>query len=129
MTAGQLSIGNQPPHTVRLLKIIDDSVPPQPPSIIADLPSHAKIGESIQFSASAAANSVPALTWIWDFGDGVTATGTNPTHAWTHAGAFHVQLTVNGVDGDPYRTSADLNVTGTAAIPAPERWSPESVVR
>lgn len=125
VNAGQLSVSNQPPHTVRLFKIIDDSIPPQPPSITAGIPTHAKIGDNVRFSASPDANGVPALAYSWDFGDGVTATGTNPAHTYTHAGSFRVQLTVNGVDGIPCRTSTALTVTGAVTIPAPERYMPE----
>ncbi len=36
---------------------------------------------------------------FWDFGDGQTSTDTNPTHSYTSAGAYTVQLTVSdGVD-------------------------------
>jgi len=125
MAAGQLSISDQPPHTVRLLKIVDESVPAQAPSITTNIPAQAGIGESIPLSAHAAEDSVPALTYTWDFGDGVTATGTNTVHAWTHGGKFMVQITVEGVDGVSYHTSSTVNVTGTVTIPAPERYTPK----
>lgn len=125
MADGQLSIGSQRPHTVRLLKIVDDSVPPHAPAVAASIPPQAKIGEIMRLSAHADDGSVPALTYTWDFGDGVTATGTNPVHAWTHGGKFTVGLTVQGVDDIPYRTSSTVNVTGTVKMPSPERYTPK----
>jgi PKD repeat protein len=37
--------------------------------------------------------------WIWDFGDGNTATGQNATHTYTSSGTFNVCLTVIGRSG------------------------------
>jgi len=33
-------------------------------------------------------------SWKWDFGDGSTSTGQNPTHTFTSAGAYHVVLDI-----------------------------------
>ena len=39
------------------------------------------------------------MTYLWDFGDGVTSTNANPTHVYTNAAAYRVSLTVSdGVD-------------------------------
>jgi PKD repeat protein len=40
---------------------------------------------------SAAPTSITA--WQWSFGDGVTSTQQNPTHVYSHAGAYTVRLT------------------------------------
>ena len=34
------------------------------------------------------------ISWLWDFGDGATATGQNPSHVYTKIGKFTVTLTV-----------------------------------
>ena len=33
-----------------------------------------------------------ATSWLWDFGDGSSATSASPSHVWTAAGAYTVQL-------------------------------------
>lgn len=38
--------------------------------------------------------SVPADTWLWNFGDGTTSTEQNPTHSYEGTGFFNVSLTV-----------------------------------
>ena len=37
--------------------------------------------------------------WLWNFGDGTTSTGQNPTHTYTTAGTYAVTLTVTGDAG------------------------------
>ena len=50
------------------------------------------------------------LTYVWDFGDGSTGTGVNPTHAYTSGGTYTVTLVVNDgkVNSDPSTTTADI---------------------
>ena len=48
-------------------------------------------GESIQFDDN---NSVDYDTYVWDFGDGTTATGLHETHTYSTPGNYTVSLTV-----------------------------------
>ncbi len=50
------------------------------------------------------------LTYAWDFGDGSTGTGINPTHAYTAGGTYTVTLVVNDgkVNSEPSTTTADI---------------------
>ncbi len=48
-------------------------------------------GESIQFDDN---NSVDYDTYVWDFGDGTSATGLHETHTYPNPGTFTVSLTV-----------------------------------
>lgn len=43
--------------------------------------------------------STGAVNWQWDFGDGATGTGANPTHIYTTAGLFTVSLVVTDAAG------------------------------
>ncbi len=54
----------------------------------ATLPS-----QTVDFDASA---SVGATSYAWDFGDGNTGTGVNPSHPYTTNGIFTVKLTITG---------------------------------
>ena len=41
----------------------------------------------------------PVADWSWTFGDGATSTLQNPSHTYTVAGTYDVQLTVSGPGG------------------------------
>ncbi|MFT5858007.1 MAG: PKD repeat protein [Flavobacteriaceae bacterium] len=43
--------------------------------------------------------SLDALTFEWDFGDGTTSTAENPAHIYTEAGTYFVQLVVHNKKG------------------------------
>lgn len=44
-------------------------------------------------------NSVGAVNWEWDFGDGNTSTQANPTHTYTDFGIYSICLTVTNAQG------------------------------
>ncbi len=62
------------------------------------------------------------MTYLWDFGDGATATGPTPSHLYTSAGTFTVTLIVNdGLDSSAPKTTAAFitNVSPTVTLTAP----------
>lgn len=68
-------------------------------------PTDAEIGETIVFSNT----SSDATSYSWDFGDGATSTSENPTHVYSEAGNFGVELTATGEDGsDSYMVSVTI---------------------
>lgn len=108
---GTVRVGNQP-ESVRVIKIIDGDVPPNAPKVNAQVPSAANAGETIHLSAQTDNVGVPAIDYRWDFGDGIIASGSTVSHAYTRAGVFTIRLTVDGVDGVPAVQSFSVNVTG-----------------
>ena len=118
--SGELKIDNQLRHSVRLLKILDDSDPAQAPAVTMSVPATALRGQALQFTAQAGP-AVPALEWIWDFGDGVTVHGRHAQHAYTRSGTFQVHLTVTGVDGVPFHGHHGITVSGRVKLPPPAR--------
>ncbi len=44
-------------------------------------------------------SSAPAISYLWDFGDGSTSNSINPAHSYTTNGTFDVSLTVSDLDG------------------------------
>ncbi len=112
LESGSISVARQPPHSVRLIKIIDTSVPAASPSVTLKAPASADTGDAIKLQAVVVANSVPALSYHWDFGDGTTASGPVVTHAFTRAADYNVNLTVNGVDGLPAEKVITVAVHG-----------------
>ena len=117
-----LRLDNQPAHSVKLIKIIDASIPPAAPSIAFKVPSQAKIGEEVEFSSATSKDGVPALACHWDFGDEVTADGSTLTHAYTAAGKYTVQFIAEGLDGKSAEKTFSIEVSGTMNLPPPRRY-------
>ena len=101
-----------PPHSVRVLKIIDTSIPTAAPTVTMHVLENAEVCKSVQFSAEADPAGVPALLYRWDFGDGTSAEGTTVSHSYTHSGDFTVRLLANGLDGEPFEKSTLIKVKG-----------------
>jgi alpha-galactosidase len=117
-----LRLDNQPAHSVKLIKIIDTSIPVAPPSIAFQVPTQAKIGGEIAFSSVASKDGVPALANHWDFGDGVVADGAILTHAYTAAGTYTVRFTAEGLDGKSAERTFSIAVSGSVNLPPPRRY-------
>jgi hypothetical protein len=100
------------PHSVRMLKLIDKSVPSLPPPFEIGSAAGAKAGETVAFSAAASSSQAPVLTCHWDFGDGSGADGKQVKHAFTHAGRYDVQATVTGLDAATNRKTVTVSITG-----------------
>jgi alpha-galactosidase len=112
---GAVQLANQPPQSVRVIKLIDKSVAAAAPTVTAQVPAAANAGETITLSAlsaSAEAGGVPAIAYHWDFGDGTSADSPRVSHAYTRAGEFTIRLTVDGVDGVPAQKDFSVKVTG-----------------
>ncbi len=115
----------QPAHSVKLVKIIDTSLPAQAPSITIQVPERAKIDEDLKLSCSVNTTGVPALAYHWDFGDGTTEEGRQISHAYTKAGDYTVRIVVDGIDGVPAEKKASVSVNGTTRLPPPSRYQPD----
>ena len=110
-----VGLENQPPQSVRVIKLIDTSVPATAPTVTSQVPAAANTGETIKLSAvsaSSEAGGVPAVAYHWDFGDGTSADSPKASHAYTSAGEFTIRLTVEGVDGVPAQKNFSVKVTG-----------------
>ncbi|MGA2415986.1 MAG: PKD domain-containing protein [Candidatus Sulfotelmatobacter sp.] len=117
-----IRLDHQPAHSVKVIKIIDTSIPPAPPSLAVHVPSQAKIGEEIELSGVASKDGVPALAYHWDCGDGVLADGALLAHAYTGAGNYKVRLTVEGLDGKSAERTFSIAVSGAVSLPSPLRY-------
>jgi len=112
LQGGTVRLENQPPQSVRVIKLINQSVAPAAPTVTTQAPAAAKTGETIALSAQADAGGVPAVAYHWDLGDGTSADGPKVSHAYTSAGEFTIRLTVDGIDGVPARKNFSVKVTG-----------------
>lgn len=112
-----------PPHSVRVMKIVDTSVPAAAPDITVKAPSEIRTGATAKFSAEDSA-SVPVTAYHWDFGDGTTSSKQIAEHAYTHAGQFTVKFRADGLDGIPWEKSWQIEVSGripTLFVPASKK--------
>ena len=113
LQGGALEIADQPPHSVRLIKWVDDSIPAAEPQVTAQVPASTSAGQPIALTAALESNSVPAISYHWDFGDGTDANGQNVTHTYTLAGTYSVNLTVRGIDGPSAHKTFSIAATGS----------------
>lgn len=114
-----------PPHSVRVLKILDTSIPAAAPSVNLHIPDNAETGRPVELSADVDPAGVPVLVYRWDFGDGTSAEGTAVHHAYTHAGDFTVHLIASGLDGLSFEKSTSVKVEGKIYT----RFAPEKKQR
>jgi hypothetical protein len=75
---GELSL-HLPPHSVRVLKIVDEDISVSAPTVATDHPSNGNAGDTLAFSARDQDDN-PVLSYQWDFGDGVTLEGKSVSH-------------------------------------------------
>ena len=102
----------QKPHSVRVLKLIDDSVPAVQPPFEIRSESGAKAGETMTFRAAASTPQAPLLTCHWEFGDGSSTDGMEVQHAFTHSGDYEVRVTVTGLDATTNRKTLKVSISG-----------------
>jgi alpha-galactosidase len=100
-----------PPHSVRVLKFIDDKIAAQAPSIVADHPDSGAAGNDMDFSLRDTSGT-PVLSCRWDFGDGVALDGKHVKHAWTQPGDYAVRVAAAGLDGKDAEKHFTVHVTG-----------------
>lgn len=82
----------------------------QPPVANAGGPYSAMVGEVVSFNGSTSSDPEGGtLTYLWNFGDGVTSDVANPTHVFEAAGVYSVTLTV--WDSAGLSSSADTSAT------------------
>lgn len=76
--------------------------------------SIAAIGETVRFHATATDPDGGTVALSWDFGDGATASGTDPEHVFATAGPRHVVVTAS--DGKGTATTAFDLVVGEPLV-------------
>jgi alpha-galactosidase len=115
----------EPPHSVRMYKLIDKTVAPVAPAFEVHAVASAKAGETINFSAEGTSSDDPVLTSHWDFGDGVTLDGMKVQHTYTKSGAYSVQVNAMGIDAVANSKTVAVSVSGTI----PTRFVPANKKR
>jgi PKD repeat protein len=76
--------------------------------------------------------SIPGVTYNWDFGDGTSGVGQNPTHVYQNPGEYTVTLTINGngcsisVSGEAFSTPSTSGGSGSGGSEPPITTIPGS---
>ncbi len=115
----------QPPHSVYMLKLIDDSVPAIQPPFEIHAEAGAKAGESMTFAAVVLSLETPVLDCRWDFGDGTNELGMKVQHTYTQTGEYEVHVTATGLDAITNSKTIKLSVTGIVST----RFKPDNKLR
>jgi hypothetical protein len=113
-----------PPHSARVLKVLNIGVPARPPAIKVEHIPEMKTGAATTFRAQPASPSDAVLSYRWNFGDGVTLEGREVSHAYTKPGTYEVKVSAMGLGGLSTEASFRLPVSGsmsTRFVPAEKR--------
>ena len=106
---------DMPPHSARVLKIVDMGVPARPPVIKVEHLPNVKTGAAATFHARPATSEDIVVTYRWSFGDGVTLEGPEVSHAYTKLGAYRVVVTAIGLGGLSTEESFAIPVSGSVS--------------
>ena len=88
-------------HTARTAPV----APEPPAAIFSGSPTNGKAPYTVTFTDSSTGTG--SLTYSWIFGDGGSSTDRNPSHEYTTAGTYDVQLTVTGPGGSDTELKPD----------------------
>ncbi|HEX4268120.1 MAG TPA: alpha-galactosidase [Steroidobacteraceae bacterium] len=113
-----------PPHSVRVLRIIDSSQPAAMPRLAIDCPETSVSGQSVACAATVKGGQ-PVVTYRWDFGDGTSTGGGSATHTWTEPGTYGIDLQATALDGSRVTEHAAIRITGHL----PTVFSPSKIRR
>jgi hypothetical protein len=102
----------QPGHSVRLIRLVDTSVPATAPKITIQSSPTAQVGQSTTFQVAGSSTTNPLLNYAWDFGDGTSGDGQETQHTFTHPGSFQVRVNAETLDGSRARSMQLIRVVG-----------------
>lgn len=78
-------------------------------------PSNPDEGQNVDFQDQSSSSSGSITSRNWDFGDGSTASGSTPTHSFSPAGNYQVNLTVQDSNGNEGWYAETISVQSTGA--------------
>lgn len=81
-----------------------------PPQAVIQMSPQSQVGQVVVFDGSASSGQAPIVSWRWDFGDGITASGVIVQHTYTSAGTFTVRLTVTDQRGQTGSTTGQIHI-------------------
>jgi PGF-CTERM protein len=75
----------------------------------------ARVGERISFDGADVADNDQIKSYMWDFGDGSVATGTEVSHVYHNPGIYNVTLTLTNLEGTESNDTVVVAVTDETA--------------
>lgn len=90
--------------TCRVVNCID-ALPPPPTAAFSGHPTSGGYPLTVQFTNN---TTGIATNWLWNFGDGLTATTRDPSHLFAETGTYSVALTAIGPGGNDTLTRTDF---------------------
>ncbi len=109
------TLADQPPHSVRLIKILDQTIPATPLQFTIDVATPIEAGKPAKLSVRNLDPTIPIVDFGWSFGDGTFEKGDVTAHTYTHPGNFTVGVTAVGVDGSAITNTVPIEVTGAVS--------------
>ncbi|HVC29927.1 MAG TPA: alpha-galactosidase [Steroidobacteraceae bacterium] len=100
-----------PPRSVRVIKIVDETLPALPPAFALRCPATGRTGMPLACSAEASGQE-PVLEYHWQFGDGVSAAGPRVAHTWTEPGKYRVRVVATALDGKTAEKDLGVQAVG-----------------
>ena len=80
-------------------------------------PENVSANSSILFDASSSYDPDGVIvSYLWDFGDGITGTGMNTAHSYKKPGVYSVVLTVTDNNGNTYQKTFTVTVQAETAV-------------
>lgn len=76
-----------------------DFVPVAPVAAFSGRPVSGVVPLEVDFEDASSPGGTTITIWAWEFGDGATGTGSEPTHVYTEPGIYSVTLTVTNEAG------------------------------
>jgi len=101
-----VQVKNNAPSCLSNSDPVSISVNPKPQANFATSSGDLKIQTPITFTDQ----SVSAVTWYWDFGDGQNSSSQNPTHTYTTIKSYTVKLAVTASNGCADSKSSSISV-------------------
>jgi PKD repeat protein len=86
-----------------------------------NMSQNASLNQTIVFDASGMFDPDGVIvSYLWDFGDGVTGEGENPSHTYQFPGEYTVTLTVTDNAGQTFSTTRVVSIAASAEVPTEE---------
>ncbi len=89
----------------------------QPPQAAIRAVPQSEAGQIVVFE-STSTGEVPLVSWVWDFGDGTSASGPVVQHVFRNAGTFSVRLTVTDQRNQTSAATHQIHILAVPTAPA-----------
>jgi PKD repeat protein len=103
------------------------------PTVVLNDPPTGTVGTAVSFAASAAdispADQAAGFSYAWNFGDGGTATGADPTHTFSAAGSFTVTVTATDEYGKSGTASGTIIIGGSSTPYGGTPWAVPGLIQ